>query len=212
MMEWDKYFEMIKNWKKLPAYSLERRIDSLLGYYLPSFLEDKCNTGEITAIIPEFPIRIRTIRSEHADNNEACRFDFMAVNNTGDCYLIEVKTDEKSIRDIQMQDLERIKKSLPSDIFEGIIKVLDNKNSSKRKKNRCLKEILMALNLIDEKKYTGNGKKIEVIAILPDEKRAGKIDFKKIGFEQLADWFREKNDVGEFEKSFSNALKSWTND
>jgi len=34
-VDWMNYFEMMKDWKKLPAYRAEPRIDSLVGYYLP---------------------------------------------------------------------------------------------------------------------------------------------------------------------------------
>jgi len=33
-MEWNEYFEMMIDWKKLPAYKAETRIDSLIGFYL----------------------------------------------------------------------------------------------------------------------------------------------------------------------------------
>ena len=33
-MHWNEYFEMIADWKKLPAYKAELRIYSLIGFFL----------------------------------------------------------------------------------------------------------------------------------------------------------------------------------
>ena len=71
-MNWDSYFEMMKDWKKLPAYKAEPRIDSLIGYYLNDILSDFCEDNMV-GIIPEFPIRLGTIDSKHEETAYADR-------------------------------------------------------------------------------------------------------------------------------------------
>jgi hypothetical protein len=60
-MNWNEYFEMMKDWKKLPAYKAEPRIDSLVGFYLKDALTDFLGV-EIIGIIPELPIRLATVK------------------------------------------------------------------------------------------------------------------------------------------------------
>ncbi len=62
-MNWKDYFEMMIDWKKLPAYKAEPRIDSLIGYFLELILEEYLNE-KFDEIIPELPIRLGTVRPE----------------------------------------------------------------------------------------------------------------------------------------------------
>jgi len=39
-MNWNEYFKMMEDWKRLPAYKAEPRIDSLVGFYLPEIVSD----------------------------------------------------------------------------------------------------------------------------------------------------------------------------
>jgi hypothetical protein len=55
------YFEMLKDWKMLPAYKVEPRIDSLIGHYLPKIITDFLGVESI-GMIPELPIRLATIK------------------------------------------------------------------------------------------------------------------------------------------------------
>ena len=54
------YFDMLIDWKQLPAYKLEPRIDSLVGYYLPDILNEFLGE-KIVGGIPELPLRLGTI-------------------------------------------------------------------------------------------------------------------------------------------------------
>jgi len=35
----DEYFATLEDWKRLPAYKLETRVDSLVGFALPTVIE-----------------------------------------------------------------------------------------------------------------------------------------------------------------------------
>jgi len=59
-MDFTKYFSQMVDWKKLPAYKLEPRIDSFIGYYLLDILKEY--TKEVYVdIIPEFPLSPNTV-------------------------------------------------------------------------------------------------------------------------------------------------------
>lgn len=58
------YFDLLEDWKLLPAYKLETRIDSLIGFALPQILEQALGV-KIGHVIPELPLRkgsISTLR------------------------------------------------------------------------------------------------------------------------------------------------------
>ena len=51
-----KLFDLLDDWRYLPAYQLERRADVFFGMHLKEILHKKYGS-EIDEIIPEFPIR-----------------------------------------------------------------------------------------------------------------------------------------------------------
>ncbi|RDD30042.1 hypothetical protein CR161_04575 [Prosthecochloris sp. ZM] len=59
-MDWNGYFLMKRDWKKLPAYRAEPRIDSLVAFYLPDFSSEYFKDKTI-GIIPELPLRLSTL-------------------------------------------------------------------------------------------------------------------------------------------------------
>ncbi|KMQ49720.1 hypothetical protein CHISP_3384 [Chitinispirillum alkaliphilum] len=71
-MDWKHYFEIMKDWKRLPAYKAEPRIDSLIGYYLSDIVAELWN-DEITGIIPELPIRLGTVKPKYEGSNFAIK-------------------------------------------------------------------------------------------------------------------------------------------
>jgi hypothetical protein len=53
-------FDNLDDWRHLPAYQLERRADIFFSIYLPELLEQHYGF-EIEGLVPEFPLRSRTI-------------------------------------------------------------------------------------------------------------------------------------------------------
>jgi hypothetical protein len=122
-MNWKKYFEMMIDWKKLPAYKAEPRIDSLIGYFLQDILEEYFEE-KIETIIPELPIRLGTVRPELENTKYAERsykVDFFAVGNNDTNYLVEFKTDTNSRRLKQDEYLINSKKLGTSKLINGIL-------------------------------------------------------------------------------------------
>jgi len=125
-MDWKSYFTMLSDWKKLPAYKAEPRIDSLIGYYLKQILADYCHDN-IIGIIPELPIRLGTIDSKkYQDTNFADRsykVDFYLLSSNGTNYLVEFKTDMGSISDKQRWYLNKAKDMGMEALVQGICRI-----------------------------------------------------------------------------------------
>ena len=82
-MEWNEYFKMMIDWKKLPAYKAETRIDSLIGFYLRPIISEYLKE-EIDGIIPELPIRLGTVKPELENtkySERSYKVDFFAIGN-----------------------------------------------------------------------------------------------------------------------------------
>jgi hypothetical protein len=212
-MDWMKYFEMMKDWKKLPAYRAEPRIDSLIGYYLPdfagSFLGDK-----ITGVIPELPIRLATVKPEHEGTNYAHRsykVDFYLLGASGKNYFVEFKTDTRSLRDKQKQYLDEAKTKGMRLIVEGIFRIVEkDEGSPYEEKYKHLLSKLSRLGIIDENgTYSGKSDEIQVVFVQPSNKNKAE---RCIDFEWISGWLTTNYPGSEFEKHLGNALKDWAGD
>ena len=62
------FFEALLEFKEMPKYQYERRIDGFIGFFLPAVLHTKYNLN-VTEIIPEFPVRAdkESMRSNNID-------------------------------------------------------------------------------------------------------------------------------------------------
>jgi hypothetical protein len=209
-MNWNSYFEMMIDWKQLPAYKAEPRIDSLIGYYLKDILNDVLSI-KIDGLIPEFPLRLGTLYSEQNNTKYADRsykVDFWAVGTDKKNYLIEFKTDNGSINDKQMDYLKTSANIGTEGLINGVKTI--EKASRSKDKYKHLTNKLKEYGLIDDKgNFSGKNPKIELILIAPDVKNQG---IKSINFEQLAKWFYSKAEKGSFEESFGGALAKWYKD
>jgi hypothetical protein len=209
-MNWKNYFEMLKDWKKLPAYKVEPRIDSLIGYYLPVFLSDFLNV-KIIGSIPELPIRLGTVKSSHEGSSYADRsykVDFLAIGDNGLNYLVEFKTDSKSRRDNQDIYLVESKILGTKNIIDGIIKI--TKVSNYTEKYNHLKAKLRECGLLNaQDSYTGLNPKFEIVYVQPSnyKKETNVIDFLWI-----AEWLKEHFKDSEFERELSESLIHWSRD
>lgn len=84
-MEWSKYFDMIEDWKKLPSYRAEPRMDSLVGFYLDELLSEYLNI-KIEKTIPELPLRLGTIHPKYKDTtftDRSYKVDFFLLGTMG---------------------------------------------------------------------------------------------------------------------------------
>ena len=209
-MNWNQYFEMLKDWKLLPAYKIEPRIDSLIGYYLPKIISDFLKIEPI-GIIPELPIRLDTIKPEHQGTYYADRsykVDFLVIGNNNLNYLVEFKSDSRSRRDDQDLYLLESKTLGTKSIIEGIIQIA--KLSNYREKYKHLKGKLYAYGLIDsEDRYTNLNPNFEIVYVQPSNY---KNENNVIDFKWVSNWLKLNYSNAEYEGELADALFSWSND
>lgn len=210
-MNWDQYFQMMKDWKRLPAYKAEPRIDSFVGFYLPAMVSEFCK-DPIFGIIPELPLRLGTIKparegAAHAD--KSCKVDFYLLGATGKHYFVEFKTDSGSRNVEQDRYLDEAKIQGMAAIVRGIVRIASV--SSYKKKYGHLLSKLREMGLLDDAgQFTGQGDGIEVIYVQPHRKSDD--TSRIIDFAWIATWLIEKPSSDPFEVALSAALSQWAND
>jgi len=209
-MNWGKYFEMLIDWKQLPSYKAEPRIDSLVGFYIPEVMEHYFSI-KVDGIIPEFPIRLGTIKPLHEGksySNKSYKVDFLVIGNNGFNYLVEFKSDSSSRRDEQDQYLVETKDVGSKKIIDGLLTIA--KASSYKQKYDYLITKLQINGLLDRNLiYTGKNGDFKIVYIQPSNKSNEKniIDYKYIS-EYLLSNYKES----EFEKHLAYALQKWSID
>ncbi len=209
-MDWNSYFMLLSDWKKLPAYKAEPRIDSLIGYYLQQIVADYCHES-IIGIIPELPLRLGTLKPEYNNTNFADRsykVDFYLLNSNGINYLIEFKTDQGSRREKQDRYLNEAKSVKMKTLVNGICQIA--RVSSFKKKYDHLLSKLSCLGLIDnEGNYSGKSEIVEIIYVQP-QNTEGNNGNKCINFGWISNWMKQTYGNSEFELAFSSILKEWS--
>lgn len=204
-MDYNNTLNLLRDWKKLPAYRAEPRIDFIVAGALPEIIKDKygCN---IRLLIPEFPIRIGTIE-ENGHSNLSKKVDFYVYLENGEHIFIEFKSDSHSRRikqDKYLLDAQRIGMIA---LLNGIINI--SLKTRFRIKYSYLIEKLINAELIslndNNHKVIVTADKIKILYIQPKAKRDNEISFTKIS--QI---MKDSNDL--FYEKFSEMLLSWSDD
>ena len=201
----------MEDWKQLPAYRAEPRVDSLIGFYLlkmmPGFLGEP-----IVGIIPELPIRLGTVKphlnaATFAD--KSYKVDFYLLGESGIHYFVEFKTDSGSRRDEQDSYLGEAKIVGMAEVARGIMRIASV--SSYKKKYGHLRAKMLKLGLIDvDGKFTGKVDTIEIVYVQPHRKDGdtGHV----IDFVQVSKWLTDNFGQSDFENAFARTLSYWSKD
>ena len=217
----DALFDLLDRWRHLPSYRLEPRADVVFGLFLTRALDQHLAPRGIVVdprLIPEFPLG-------HNDTNRSNKADFFALSrNRGHAFLVELKTDLRSLRDTQEDYLNRA-------VGRGLARLLCDVRSmakakdlqTRRKYFHLLRAIaqldLMVLptelqdrlygpprgvyDCIDRIAIPSALPAIEVIHILP--KKVGGKDC--VDFESFAAAVEDHGDIG---RRFAASLRSWS--
>jgi len=119
----NKLFDLLDDWRYLPAYQLERRADIFFALHLETIME-KVLDVKIDMIIPEFPLRLGELPDENPNSNLSYKIDYLAYSKEQNkVYLIELKTENSSLRNSQDKYLESAKKIKLQGILEGLQKI-----------------------------------------------------------------------------------------
>ena len=205
-MDWERYFAMMSDWKKLPAYRAEPRVDSLIGHYLPELVADCLGEATVGAI-PELPLRLATINPDLEGKGYADRsykVDFYVLAVAGTHYLIEFKTDQGSRREQQDWYLRRATEIGMPAIVQGICDIA--KVSSYKKKYDHLLAKLESLGVTNDGRFSAKSTEVKVLYVLPrSDGSSACIDFPRIS-KRLID----KQPDSPFEKQLAKTLLEWS--
>ncbi|MCE5346020.1 MAG: hypothetical protein LLG13_07005 [Bacteroidales bacterium] len=201
-------FNKLDEWRFLPAYQLERRVDIFFALYLKEIIKKRFKE-EIELIIPEFPVRIGNLyKNKRLDNpNLSFKIDYVGVCKESDkVFLIELKTDDGSRREKQDWYLEMAQKNNIVDLVDGILDIY--KATSSKKKYDNLISLLTKINWIDKKTMTNisHDSEIIILYIQPTAKDSGK---NIVTFNNIIEYLSEHED--DFTKRFIQSLKKWIN-
>lgn len=205
----NKLFDILDDWRNLPAYQLERRADIFFAINLEKIIENKFGT-KIDFIIPEFPVRVGEISPKHADLNKSFKIDYLTYSKKENkVYLIELKTDQRSLREKQDWYLKSASKIKVKGLVSGLLKIY-NATTQKVKYNKLLDKI-EKIGWIerDNKTIKNLGIEIEpsIIYIQPLNKNNEK---SIISFDDIIQALSDSNDP--MTKRFVESLEKWKTD
>lgn len=208
-------FDLLTDWRQLPAYQLERRADIFFALYLEDLLT-YCGyfaAGDQLTVIPEFPAK-----QEHMNLSD--RIDYMVASDDKMVY-VELKTDNHSIRVEQALYLHKIQKKKFSEVFSDIISIYET--TTARAKYRHLIEKLdrwieyTDARLVKERcrlKEAAIAKirSVEIVYLLPTPQpiRSEQYEHRCIGFKTLIEMLNlPRYDDDPIARRFAEALTVW---
>jgi len=110
----DVLFDRLDAWRHFPAYQLERRADIFFSLYLREVVELERGVKLAGAIIPEVPIKL-------PNNQQSVKADYLlTAADHSRAYLVELKTDPRSLRDEQDLYLREAAAAGIESLLEGI--------------------------------------------------------------------------------------------
>lgn len=128
-------FNLLDDWRNLPAYQLERRADIFFAVHLPKIFKQIYNVT-IDVIIPEFPVRVGEVSDKHPEINKSFKIDYVIYSKKENIvYFAELKTDQRSRRDKQDWYLESAAKIKIKGLIEGLLKIYQATNQKTKYMN-----------------------------------------------------------------------------
>lgn len=137
-------FELLNRWRHLPFYSLETRAAPFFAIFLPDVLSEALDVEMHQTVIPEFPLRIGTLK--HNDSNLSYNVDYVAfAKDKSKAYLVELKTDMGSKRGEQDKYLCKARDIEFGCLVKGVRELAKvRRPSNKRRKYFHLLHLLFA--------------------------------------------------------------------
>lgn len=125
----DQLFGRMDAWRHLPSYQLERRADLVFSLYLLKVLGTHTGSELSDQLVPEFPVRIGTVNS-HVPIDKSYKIDYVTFSRDGkQAYLVELKTEQNSIRQSQIDYLDAAKSVGMAALLAGIVRIFQATNA-----------------------------------------------------------------------------------
>ena len=208
-------FDLLTDWRQLPAYQLERRADIFFALYLEDLLT-YCGyfaEGDRLTVIPEFPAK-----QEHMNLSD--RIDYLVASDDKMVY-VELKTDNHTIRAEQALYLHKIQQKSLSEVFSDLIAIYET--TTARAKYRYLIEKLdrwieyTDARLVKERcrlkeDAIAKIRSVEVVYLLPTPQpiRSEQYEHRCIGFKTLIEMLNLPHYDGDpIARRFAEALTVW---
>lgn len=203
----NKLFSLLDEWRLLPAYQLERRVDIFFALYLPEIIQRRFKT-DIDRIIPEFPIYKGQIENNGNEKhkNFSFKIDYIAISEKSNIvYFIELKTDDRSRNKRQDKNLENAKVCGIYNLVDAIIGIREKTSSKKKYQN--LLSLLAKAGWVNKKSQenTSHNYNIEIVYIQPNNLAKG--DETIISFSEIIDFLTSYDDA--LTKRFIESLEKW---
>jgi hypothetical protein len=198
-------FANLDSWRHLPSYQQDGRANVFFSIYLPEYLK-KRRGYDVQMVIPDFPIRVGTVRPL-TDNNRSFRIDYLVkVCNPSMVILFKLKMDMRSKRSEQDWYFAEAKKRGIRQLLIGLKKIVAA--SSPKSQYDFLLRSLECAGLIQ---LSGKGdfrildakSEITTMYIQPNTASGDNV----ITFAELADFVSEKSD--DLSKRFAQSLREW---
>ena len=209
------YFSMLRDWKQLPAYRAEPRVDSIVGFALPEILLHNRNE-RVTLVIPELPLRIGSVQPLHEGksfSNKSYKVDFFVMTEGGKNYLVEFKTDSGSRREKQDDYLDAARNVGLGAVVEGILKLYQATTYKKKYRYLLAKLEEAGLASSETAEYTASvaDDRLHVLYIQP---HATDEDVERdiLDFVALSEALRKRFDGDEFMEAAAQAFLAWSVD
>ena len=128
----------LDEWRHLPAYQLERRVDIFFGMFLPKVIENRFDVC-VKEVIPEFPLHKGLFddkSSLECGPHRSVKVDFAVFGTKGDkkqIFLVELKTDMGSLDFRQLKNMKKVAQDVAFEAtLSGVIELA--KHSPQKRK------------------------------------------------------------------------------
>ena len=222
----EKVFKLLTHWRRYPNYQLERRADIFFAANMEPILYTACGQFELDILIPEFPLRKGLIYPEldkdAQQRNRSVKVDYLCVDKARQrCLLVELKTDDSSVRPDQMDAMRKGQCHSLSALLTDLEEL--RRHSAQAHKYRALLEDLDSKGLLElgpdgriRKEAPSISPKPELIFIKPTKEfRKAEEQLLKEG-DVVIDFDQVRNALGPYcgqdplAALFSQALKDWS--
>jgi hypothetical protein len=198
-------FTNLDSWQHLPTYDLGRKADIFISVYLPEYLKKRYGY-DVQMTIPDFPIRVGTVRPL-TNSNGSFKIDyFIKVRNPNKVILLKFKANNKVSGPEKDWYLGEAKRKGIRQLLIGLKKIVAA--SSPKSQYDFLLRSLESAGLIQ---LSGRGDfrildaKCEIAAMYIQPNAASGDNV--ITFAELADFVSQQSD--ELSQRFAQSLRAW---